>query len=329
MSQRTHSLRALALSLFLFAVAGSGFVAAGFAKGSARSEQVASIATTSTIGTEVTAPDPTAAPGSTTTSGRSVPAEWLGHSNALRAAIGTADVLGVELTGDSVAAASLGPGVHDLGMKAPDGEDFVVVSLLPYGEKRGTRLNGYYVGDWPNPDGKAARYARPAGFIEVTAANAEIPVSRNFKLGDFLTHDQQGVWPKVLVLQPRLLDKLELIEGALAARGLPHRLHVMSGFRTPQYNEQGVGPKGGRASLSRHMYGDASDVFVDADGNGVMDDLNGDGRSTVADAQVLLAVADQVEQDHPDLIGGLSAYPSNGVHGPFVHVDARGVKARW
>ena len=112
-------------------------------------------------------------------------------------------------------------------------------------------------------------------------------MSKRFRLADFLTHDQQDVWPKYLVLQPRLLDKLELIGEALEQAGFSSRLHVMSGFRTPQYNAKGVGPKGGRAQDSQHMYGDAADVFVDADGNGVMDDLDGDGRTTIADAQVL------------------------------------------
>ena len=32
---------------------------------------------------------------------------------------------------------------------------------------------------------------------------------------------------------------------------------------------------------------------------------------------------------HPHLAGGLSAYPANSAHGPFVHIDARGARARW
>ena len=60
----------------------------------------------------------------------------------------------------------------------------------------------------------------------------------------------------------------------------------MSGFRTPQYNVAG-GNTGGRAGLSRHMYGDAADVFIDNDGDGVMDDLNRDGRSSIEDARVI------------------------------------------
>jgi hypothetical protein len=215
-------------------------------------------------------------------------------------------------------------------LATPDGDSLTVVTLVPFGEAGKAGFSEYRVGSWPSATEAvaSARYAPPSGFIGVTPENQETSVSENFKIRDFLTHDQGDVWPKVLVIRPTLLDKLELIRVQLEREGLPSRLHVMSGFRTPQYNEQGVG-KGGRAKHSRHMYGDAADVFVDADENGMMDDLNGDGKITVADARVLRAAAERVEAEYPTLVGGLSAYPANSVHGPFVHVDTRGVKARW
>jgi hypothetical protein len=71
------------------------------------------------------------------------------------------------------------------------------------------------------------------GFIEVTKENRVTPVSEHFKLGDFLTKDQYDVWPKYLVLEPRLLDKLELVIQELQKQGLDVRhVQVMSGFRT-------------------------------------------------------------------------------------------------
>jgi hypothetical protein len=70
-------------------------------------------------------------------------------------------------------------------------------------------------------------------------------------------------------------------------------------------------------------------VYVDNDANGNMDDLTGDGRVTIADARLLAQVVDQVEQQHPELTGGVGIYSANSAHGPFVHVDVRGVKARW
>jgi hypothetical protein len=257
----------------------------------------------------------------------------LGSSGNLRALIGTPAALAQSpVLQPLLSAVPLGaPGVHPLDLPAPDGDPLVVVTLESFAAMQGARLDGYRVGRWPTR-GLAARdprYAPPAGFIPVTPENESTPVSKRFRLADFLTHDQQDVWPKVLVLRATLLDKLELIGNELERRGLPGRLHIMSGFRTPQYNAQGVGPKGGRAGDSRHMYGDAADVMVDGDGDGVMDDLDGDGKVTIRDAQVLLAVAESVEVQHADLVGGLSAYPANSAHGPFVHVDARGVRARW
>ena len=256
----------------------------------------------------------------------SAPERWLGVSGKLRALVGTWESLQADPSSTILAGVPAQvPGVHPLGVQAPDGDPFYAVALLPYGAKSGERLQSYRIGSWPEA---RPGYAPPAGFIEVTAENKDIAISDQFRLADFLTHDQADVWPKFLVVKPVLLDKLELISAELARRGLPSRLHVMSGFRTPQYNVKGVG-KGGRASLSRHMYGDAADVFVDEDRNGNMDDLNRDGRITRDDALVLFAAAEKVERNHPDLVGGLSAYKANSAHGPFVHVDVRGRRARW
>jgi uncharacterized protein YcbK (DUF882 family) len=102
----------------------------------------------------------------------------------------------------------------------------------------------------------------------------------------------------------------------------------MSGFRTPQYNRRG-GDSTGRAGLSRHMYGDAADVWVDDDGDGQMDDLDGDGRHDLDDARVVCEAVDRVEREHPELVGGCGYYPGNGAHGPFTHIDTRGYRARW
>ncbi len=259
--------------------------------------------------------------------------EVLGWSGNLRALIGTPAALEGDgalkplLTGVPIRA----PGVHALGVTAPDRESLVVVSLEPLDTLNRARLAAYHVGSWPSRGLAASdpRYSPPPGYIAVTRENACTRVSKRFRLRDFLTHDQQDVWPKVLVLRAPLLDKLELIADQLASRGMHAKLHIMSGFRTPQYNALGVGSKGGRASESRHMYGDAADVFVDEDGDGRMDDLDGDGRITIGDARALLAVAEAVEALHPELVGGLSAYAGTSAHGPFVHVDTRGTRARW
>ena len=227
-------------------------------------------------------------------------------------------------------------GVWSLALRIGDAirplEGFSVITLKPFSEKRRGRIGLYYIGNWPTERGRAprtTRYAPPSGFIEVTPENQGTYVSEHFRLRDFLTKDQQNIWPKYLVLDARLVDKLELVLSDLQARGVDTRgVRVMSGFRTPQYNRGGGDPRG-RAELSRHMYGDASDIYIDNDGNGRMDDLNGDGRVDLRDARVIEAAVDRVERAHPALIGGCGVYAATPAHGPFVHIDTRGYRARW
>jgi len=228
------------------------------------------------------------------------------------------------------------PGVYNLAVQVNQAtrqiNDLSVVTLVPFSEKRGGRIGLYYLGSWPFEGGgkpKSASYANPSGFIEVTLENRDTQISEHFRLRDFLTKDQPNVWPKYLLLSPNLLDKLEATIQELEAAGHPvKKVTVMSGFRTPRYNHSG-GNTAGRANLSRHMYGDASDIFVDNDGNGMMDDLNHDGRVDAKDAEVIQQAADRVERKYPSLIGGIGVYSACCGHGPFTHIDVRGFRARW
>ena len=210
--------------------------------------------------------------------------------------------------------------------------DFNVITMRPFSEKQRGRIGLYYIGNWPGERSRRRvrpEYANPNGFIEVTPQNQDTYVSEHFRLRDFLTKDQPNVWPKYLVLDIKLVDKLELILSDLEAQGYDvSRVRVMSGFRTPQYNTGG-GNTAGRAALSRHMFGDAADIFLDSDGNGTMDDLNRDRRINIRDAQVMLAAVDRVEREHPELVGGAGVYVASSGHGPFIHVDTRGFRARW
>jgi hypothetical protein len=257
---------------------------------------------------------------------------WLGASGNLRAVMASAndDWLGPWLSTAGITPSSALPGVHLLKWTAPDGLPLVLLSLTPFDFKHGGLVGGYHVGRWPAERHPAtAMNPVPEGFIEVTPENEDTYVSTRFRLRDFITHDQDGVWPKYLVLRTELLDKLELIAEELEREGRPARIQVLSGFRSPQYNARARARRIGPARDSQHMYGDAADIYVDSDGDGRMDDLDGDGRVTVKDAEVLVAAAEKVEAEHPELVGGLAAYRTTGAHGPFAHVDARGWRARW
>lgn len=229
------------------------------------------------------------------------------------------------------------PGIYDMAVQFNRGasrviDDLKVITLVPFSQKQGGKIGLYNLGSWPFENGgtpKSANYANPEGFIQVTPETQNTLVSEHFRLRDFLTKDQGNVWPKYLLLQPRLLDKLELMITELESRGYRvEHVQIMSGFRTPRYNHGG-GNTGGRANLSRHMYGDASDIFVDNDRNGMLDDLNRDGRIDIRDAEVVSAAAEAVERKYPSLVGGIGTYVACCGHGPFTHVDVRGYRARW
>jgi hypothetical protein len=138
--------------------------------------------------------------------------EVLGSSGNLRALIGMRAWLEQSLVLQPllIGVPLQTPGVHSLGLTAPDRESLVVVSMQSLAAMKGARLDAYHVGRWPTKGlaARDARYAPPAGFIPVTAENESTQVSKRFRLSDFLTHDQQDVWPKVLVLRVPLLDKL-------------------------------------------------------------------------------------------------------------------------
>ncbi|MBW3571038.1 MAG: DUF882 domain-containing protein [Gemmatimonadetes bacterium] len=206
-----------------------------------------------------------------------------------------------------------------------------VITLVPLSQKRGGRIGNYRIGDWPNEQGGATNpiYRPPAGMIEVTPQNKETWLSEHIQLKDFITKGQENVWPKYVVVQPRILDKIELVIQELERMGHPvENIFAISGFRTPAYNAGG-GNTSGRGKLSRHMYGDAMDIAVDNDRNGVMDDLNGDGRINLADARVIGQAVDRVERKYPSLVGGMHYYPPTGGHQGMVHIDTRGFRARW
>ncbi len=245
-----------------------------------------------------------------------------GISGAVRALFLTPDEASRLEAGDAR------PGIRSV----PNVPGLLEVVLTPFSAKVDGRIGPYDLGRWPfetAPNTMSPAYGDPRGFVEVTPENSSLHVSEHFTLGEFVTKNQSNLWPKYIVLEPRLLDKLELTIAKLKETGHPVRnLFVMSGFRTPDYNALDLGPKA-RSKVSRHMYGDAADVYPDDQGRGTMDDLNGDGRVDLADARILADAAEAVEREHPSLVGGIGIYPGNGAHGPFVHIDVRGKRARW
>jgi uncharacterized protein YcbK (DUF882 family) len=195
--------------------------------------------------------------------------------------------------------------------------------MRPFEEKLGTMLNGYRIGTYLAERFRRSRVEKdhPDGFLEVYPQHLDLPVSKHLRLRDFLTHDdQKDVWPKYVALNPRLLDKLELVFAELANHrpeaASPLELDVHSGFRTPAHNRSVQLA----ARDSRHQYGDAADVVVDANGNGAFDRT---------DYRLVVAAVEAVERSYPELVGGLGVYTSRRYSKPYVHIDTRGTRSRW
>ncbi len=201
-----------------------------------------------------------------------------------------------------------------------------VFVMVPASRVKEGYLNRYRIGSYPKKPLKGMpMYVAPDGYVEVTAENKNLKVSPHFRLSQFLCK-QTGSYPKYVVLQTRLLDKLEsLLSRANESGHACETLHVMSGYRTPYYNRTL-----GNVAYSRHQWGDAADIFIDqSPRDGVMDDLNEDGKVDQADSRILAELVQNMDASEHELKGGVGSYKSTRSHGPFVHVDARGVSRTW
>ena len=215
------------------------------------------------------------------------------------------------------------PGVYPVHASGPDGGVTSLQLFVTRPFNNESRLGDYRIGAYPSPATapRKGHYPIPQGLIEVGRHQRDVQVSRHFTVGQFLCKQAAG-WPRYLALQRPLLVMLENIVELMQREGIPATtLTVLSGYRTPWYNRSI-----GNVAYSRHLYGDAADVYVDSDGDGFMDDLNGDGVVSLADAKLLAQLIATLPEA---ATSGIGVYAANAYHGPFVHVDTRGYTARW
>ena len=202
-----------------------------------------------------------------------------------------------------------------------------VIVMVAASNQKGEYLNGYRIGNYPTVTYKNRhKYKIPEGFIEVTEANKDLFITPHFQLKQFLCKQASG-WPKYLVLSPRLLIKLERLLYEINKRGtLSNSLFIMSGYRTPYYNKSI-----GNVQFSRHVFGDAADIYVDENGDSNIDDINKDGKVNMEDADIIYRIVSEIDNDSElkHLLGGMGKYNENSRHTFFIHIDTRGYKARW
>ncbi len=223
------------------------------------------------------------------------------------------------------------PGLCSLTVACQPVEDTITLHIFvmyPYDRLKDGYLNGYHIGKYPTIAYKSlAVYEPPKGFVEVTPEIEQVFLTPHFRLVQFICK-QSGDYPKYVVLREELLMKLEMILAAVNERGYSCKsFNVLSGYRTPWYNKSI-----GNVKYSRHQWGGAADIFIDENpADGMMDDLNKDGHINWRDAAILYDIIDDMYgmKFYEKFIGGLARYRKTKEHGPFVHVDVRGFRARW
>lgn len=202
-----------------------------------------------------------------------------------------------------------------------------VFVLIPFDQLKDGYLNGYRIGTYPNgKNNGAANYDPPKGFIEVYEADLDMNLTPHFTIRQFMSR-QNGTFPKYIVVDEKLLIKLETLLDRVNLRGFKCKtIIISSGYRTPYYNK-----KIGNTAYSSHLWGRAADILIDANNDGLMDDLNRDGEHTIKDTEVLREIVRSVELEirHFDKVGGIGLYRDTDNHGPFLHMDVRGEEAQW
>ena len=215
-----------------------------------------------------------------------------------------------------------------MGQKMKDSMTLNLFTMVPASKIKKGYLNGYRIGEYPSkPYKNLPQYRPPKGFIELPDSTYDIAVSPHFTLRQFICK-QTGGYPQYLIVRTELLLKLELVLQQVNRKGYRcSTFHVMSGFRTPYYNKAI-----GNVKYSRHQWGGAADIFIDENPrDGQLDDLTGDNKIDWRDAAVIYDIIDNLHDKkwYRPYVGGLGRYRRTKNHGPFVHIDVRGFRARW
>lgn len=236
-----------------------------------------------------------------------------------------------------------------------------VQCLIPYRskDKWNVVINGQQIGKYPDPSNPSDltmidtetsrsnvknhpdRYQPPELFYAVTPQTYRLKIFRNYSLGDFDLDPRfmEVKYPRYIAIHPNLLRKLGLLEDMVKVKGHTiTKFKIFYGFRSPEYNlgaRDEDGSKTLKTSFSMHMYGLAADMIIDEDNDLVMDDLNGDKKSDIKDAQLLLQYVNELDktlrEQGSELLGGAGWYYHHDfwergeyAQSPYVHIDARG-----
>jgi uncharacterized protein YcbK (DUF882 family) len=174
----------------------------------------------------------------------------------------------------------------------------------------------------------AEAYQPPMRFVELTPKTQDLLVSPHLRLEDLVVPDEDTGerHTDVVPVDYELISGIETFRQALAHQGVdPDTLRFLSIFRSPRHNRAV-----GSGTFSRHKYMDAFDFIIDADEDGAMDDLTGDGEVDRDDGLWLVALVEALQGAGRLPVGGIGVYTFvTSEHKVTLHVDFRGHRARW
>lgn len=217
------------------------------------------------------------------------------------------------------------PGFYRLGFgyQGNSGTVLQVIVKTPIDTAKQGKLNNYQINTYPSAYKGLATYRPPQGLIEISKADEALFLSDIVQVKNVMCKQTSG-YPKYVLVTTEGLKMLNRLRDYLLEQGVKfNRFSFISGYRTPYYNKMI-----GNGRHSRHQFGDAFDLYIDADGDSRMDDLNGDGKQDKKDVDYLYQLFVAFLK-HDDRLGGVGKYYPNSRHGGFVHIDNRGFTARW
>lgn len=220
-------------------------------------------------------------------------------------------------------------------------------------------LDGYEIGEYPDPwdpethrkyqissrwyETHPERYQVPDFFYKVEAHTRDMEIAPDQTLGfwaiDF-PWKSYGL-PQYIALDLQLVRKITDLLNVMRADGYRiTRFVSIYGFRSPRFNLGTIltNPETNlKEAFSMHQYGRAIDLVIDENGDGNLDDLNGDGIVDIHDAAVIMYYANQLDRQYRaerrmELVGGAGLYTHNDFvervralgQSPYIHIDTRG-----
>jgi hypothetical protein len=224
------------------------------------------------------------------------------------------------------------------------GATLTVMVLHPFDRNGPGMVDGYPIGIYPDETARRAplpvtnhpeAYRPPPYFWRVSDQTEDRLLAPHVRLGDL------GSVPEVngvshIAVSPLLVARLEAITRACIANawlGADERLTILRGYLSPNRLQQLQQAGLDISEYTRHLYGDSVVVIVDRDGDGLMDDLNGDGAIDRLDAETLGEEVIRTESQFGG--GGVGIYETAPTgdpelpETPMVQFDCRGARARW